>query len=257
MAGVPPDYFSKDGQLWGNPLYDWKAMGQQNYRWWRRRLEVVLEVTDWVRLDHFRGIEAYWEVPAAAETAVEGCWQPGPGAALLAALRQEEGVLPLVAEDLGIITPEVDALKEAFSLPGMAVLQFAFRQTEDGVKYPLVSRNTIVYTGTHDNDTSRSWFETLARQDPGLASDIARLLQVRGGGVEAVVRALIRYAYACDGDVAILPVQDVLGLGREGRMNVPGVAKGNWSWRLSPGALGERQAVWLAELCEQYGRKQR
>ncbi|WP_037351467.1 4-alpha-glucanotransferase [Anaeroarcus burkinensis] len=256
VAGVPPDYFSKDGQLWGNPLYDWKAMGQQNYRWWRRRLEVVLEVTDWVRLDHFRGIEAYWEVPAAAETAVEGCWQPGPGAALLAALRQEEGVLPLVAEDLGIITPEVDALKEAFSLPGMAVLQFAFRQTEDGVKYPLVSRNTIVYTGTHDNDTSRSWFETLARQDPGLASDIARLLQVRGGGVEAVVRALIRYAYACDGDVAILPVQDVLGLGREGRMNVPGVAKGNWSWRLSPGALGERQAVWLAELCEQYGRKQ-
>lgn len=257
VAGVPPDYFSKDGQLWGNPLYDWKAMEQQNYRWWRRRLEVVLELTDWVRLDHFRGIEAYWDVPATAETAVSGRWQPGPGASLLAALRQEEGVLPLVAEDLGIITPEVDALKEAFSLPGMAVLQFAFRQTEEGVKNPLVSRNTIVYTGTHDNDTSRSWFETLARQDPGLASDIARLLQVRGGGVEAVVRALVRYAYACDGDVTILPVQDVLGLGREGRMNVPGVAKGNWSWRLSPGALGERQAVWLAELCEQYGRTER
>lgn len=255
VAGVPPDYFSADGQLWGNPLYDWEALAGDGYRWWQRRLEVLLELVDWVRIDHFRGIESYWVVPAGAATAAGGRWQPGPGGGLLEALRQADGTLPLLAEDLGVITPEVDALKEAFSLPGMTVLQFAFRQDEAGrLKAPFIPRNSVIYTGTHDNDTSRSWFEQLARQQPALASDVARLLKVRGGGAAAVVRALAVYAYGSGADVVMLPVQDVLGLGREGRMNVPGVARGNWSWRLQPGELGERQARWLAELVRHSGR---
>ncbi|TVQ45695.1 MAG: 4-alpha-glucanotransferase [Gammaproteobacteria bacterium] len=233
VAGVPPDYFSADGQLWGNPLFDWDGARPQVFDWWTRRLAVQLARFDLLRLDHFRALEAHWAVPAGAETAREGHWRPTPGHALLAHLRSTLGALPLVAEDLGTITPEVLALRDAFDLPGMLVLQFAFDGSPDNPYLPAQHvENAVVYTGTHDNDTTLGWYHALDEHTQGLVRGMLEPYQPPGAGVDVPMpETLIRCAYASPARLAIIPMQDLLGLGAEARMNLPGVAEGNWRWR--------------------------
>ena len=229
VAGVPPDYFSETGQRWGNPHYDWDFHAAEGFRWWIERVDYLLEWFDLVRIDHFRGLEAVWMIPAASPTAAEGHWQPVPGAALLETLRGHLGRLPLVAEDLGTITPEVRALKARFGLPGMAILQFAFDHFDDNPNKPKnIGPDTVVYTGTHDNDTTRGWFESL---DPGMQAHVRHELGI--GPDDDVVQAMIRTAFNTRANLAVIPLQDYLGLGSEARMNVPGVAAGNWRWRFA------------------------
>jgi len=226
MAGVPPDYFNADGQLWGNPLYDWSAMRADGYRWWVDRIRGQLRCFDLLRIDHFRALESFWEVPAGATTARDGCWQPAPGAELLARLQQELGEMPLVAEDLGTITPAVCALRDQFDLPGMLVLQFAFDGSPHNPYLPANHpRNAVVYTGTHDNDTTMGWYATL---DAGTRARVDACLASTPGDMPG---ALIRAAYASPAQLAVLPLQDLMALGTEARMNVPGTASGNWTWR--------------------------
>ncbi len=253
VAGVPPDYFSPTGQLWGNPIYDWDALRKTGFAWWIDRFRATMGLVDVVRFDHFRGVEAYWSVPAGDRTAENGQWVPGPAAELLEVLRSVTGALPIIAEDLGVITPDVDALRAAFALPGMRVLQFAFGgAVEDRFRPYRYDPNVVVYTGTHDNDTTRGWFEKLTavervdfeRYAPEAASD--------------PVRALIRLAWSSVADVAVVPFQDVLDLGSEARLNAPGTTSGNWRWRMSESALADVGWVqWLRELGETYGRCER
>ncbi|MCI0379743.1 MAG: 4-alpha-glucanotransferase [Gemmataceae bacterium] len=249
VAGVPPDYFSATGQLWGNPLYDWQALEATGHAWWVARLRATLEQVDLVRLDHFRGFEAYWEVPAGSATAEQGRWVKGPGAELLETLHTALGGLPLIAEDLGVITPEVEALRMRFGLPGMRILQFAFGGAVEERFLPHKYENpTVVYTGTHDNDTTRGWYAQITEQE----RDFTRRYLARDGN--DIAWDFIRLAWSSIADIAIAPLQDVLDLGGEARMNTPGVPWGNWRWRFR-----EEQgvpAVWerLAELTELYGR---
>lgn len=227
VAGVPPDYFNADGQLWGNPLYDWDAMERTGFRWWLARLASQLERFDLVRIDHFRALESYWEVPAGAQTAREGRWRPGRGAALLTAVRAQLGALPLVAEDLGIITDEVRALRDRFELPGMVVLQFGFDGSPDNPHLPRMHRdNAVVYTGTHDNDTTVGWYASL---DEHARAVVQRMLGL--GAPPAGPSFLIDAAYASRAALAVVPMQDLLGLGSASRMNTPGTVVGNWRWR--------------------------
>ncbi len=248
VAGVPPDYFSDVGQLWGNPLYLWDRLAEDGYRWWVARVRANLRVADFLRLDHFRGFVSYWEVPAGSETAVEGRWRPGPGAALFEALRREIGGLPFVAEDLGIITDDVRTLKESLGLPGMKVLQFGFDE-EDSIHAPenLTSAD-VAYTGTHDNDTTRGWFEAL--DDDARARVLSRV----GGDAGDAVAALLAAAYASPAHLVVVPLQDALGLGSDARMNTPGVARGNWSWRVRPEQLSGDAALRLRALSRRTGR---
>ena len=226
VAGVPPDYFNAEGQLWGNPLYDWEAMRAEGFRWWLERIHGQLRRFDLLRLDHFRALESYWEVPAGAATAREGRWQPAPGRELLAALAAEFSAVPLVAEDLGSITPAVHALREAFGLPRMLVLQFAFDGSPQNPYLPANHvANAVVYTGTHDNDTTMGWYSGL---DAGTRARVDACLASTPGDMPG---ALIRAAYASPARLAVLPLQDLLGLGSEARMNRPGTASGNWHWR--------------------------
>jgi len=248
LAGVPPDYFSETGQLWGNPVYRWDRLKDTGYAWWIRRLEHGLLLHDDLRLDHFRGFAAYWAVPAGAETAEDGAWEPGPGLALFDAVRAALGRMPFVAEDLGVITDDVVALRKALALPGMRVLQFSFGAGDAATAARGVTGDTVVYTGTHDNDTTRGWFEAL---DPATRS---RVLDETGGAAADVAWGLIRLAYASAGTLAVSPVQDVLELGSEARMNVPGVARGNWRWRLGADALTNERARRLRGLAEETGR---
>ncbi len=260
MAGVPPDDFSEDGQLWGNPLYRWESMAEDGYRWWCDRLAANLCQTDLVRLDHFRGFAAYWRVPAGAPTAREGEWVNGPGRALFDAFQQRFGELPLVAEDLGVITEEVRQLRRDCQLPGMRVLQFGFDSPESEHAPHRVGADALVYTGTHDNDTSVGWFSSL---NPELKE---RVLEAVGGGEGAsqggnsqdslggFVWGLIQTAYVTRAVAAMVPVQDVLGLGSEGRMNVPGTASGNWEWRMGASALTPAAAGRLRELADRTDR---
>ena len=250
VSGVPPDYFSATGQRWGNPLYRWDVLERTGYRWWIERFRRVFSRVDVVRVDHFRGFESYWEVPADEETAMRGRWMPGPGRALFDAVRRELGALPLIAEDLGLITPEVNALRDALSLPGMRVLQFAFG--EDDPRNPHLPRNyvhnAVAYTGTHDNDTVLGWY---ADAEPRERAGARALAGADGGEVhwrliEAVLRSPAGWA--------IVPLQDVLGLGGQARMNTPGVAEGNWAWRFREGDLTPELAARLAELVRASGR---
>lgn len=248
VAGVPPDYFSADGQLWGNPLYDWDAQKADHYRWWAQRLRACLEQVDLVRLDHFRGFEAYWRVPADAATAKPGRWVQGPGAELFAVLAREMGpALPVIAEDLGVITPAVDALREAFDLPGMRVLQFAWSGPDNAFLPHEHEPHTVVYTGTHDNDPVLGWWRHLASED-----EKALVAEYIGGPVAEPHWTLIRLGMLSCAHTFVTTMPDVLGLGREARLNLPGADQGNWSWRLPPGALdgpeGERLArlTWLS-----------
>jgi 4-alpha-glucanotransferase len=249
VAGVPPDYFSATGQLWGNPLYNWEALRKAGYAWWVARMRATLELIDLVRLDHFRGFEAYWEVPAGRQTAQEGRWVPGPGLDLFQTLRTKLGGLPLLAEDLGLITEEVEALRAQLRLPGMRVLQFAFGgATEDRFLPHNYERNTVVYTGTHDNDTTVGWYNALQEHERRF------LRRYLGRDSHEVAWDLIRAAWSSVADYALAPLQDVLSLGTEARMNFPGRPSGNWSWRFTPEMLSQGVLDRLADLTEVYWR---
>jgi 4-alpha-glucanotransferase len=238
VAGVPPDYFNAEGQLWGNPLYAWEAMQKDGFRWWVDRIRGQLGRFDLLRLDHFRALESYWEVPAGATTARDGRWQPAPGAALLETLQRELGSMPLVAEDLGTITPAVRALRDEFRLPGMLVLQFAFDGTPDNPYLPDNHvENAVVYTGTHDNDTALGWYRSL---DAYTRSAVDGRLASTPGDMPG---ALIRAAYSSRARLAMLPMQDLLQLGSEARMNTPGTPNGNWTWRFGWQQLDEHLAA--------------
>jgi 4-alpha-glucanotransferase len=249
QAGVPPDYFSATGQLWGNPLYDWEAHERGGYPWWKARLASTLRQVDLLRLDHFRGFEAAWHVPAGQPTAENGRWVNGPGLKLFDALRKELGSLPLIAEDLGVITPEVDALRTELSLPGMRIMQFAFGgATEERFLPHNYERHTVVYTGTHDNNTTAGWYQDLTPEESGY---FRRYVPDTG---EGPAWELIRLAWSSVAELAVTPLQDVLGLGGEARMNVPGQPKGNWRWRATAAQIAGADWAKLAELTEAYQR---
>lgn len=249
VAGVPPDYFSATGQRWGNPVYDWETMERDGFRWWKRRLQRQLEFYDLLRIDHFRGLRACWEIPADAEDARAGQWVHVPGDALLGAIEAEWGALPLVAEDLGLITEDVIALRKAFGIPGMTVLQFAFSGDADNPHLPANHvEDAVVYTGTHDNDTTLGWYESL--------DDEARALVYRelGHPPEAMPWALVRAALESVSRLTMLPMQDALGLGRGHRMNTPGTVEGNWQWAFAWDQVSAEHTQWLRDLNRQYGR---
>ncbi len=249
VAGVPPDYFSETGQRWGNPLYDWQAMAKNNYAWWVDRLRTQMELFDVVRIDHFRGFEAYWEIPADEETAMHGHWVKGPDAALFDAITEALGSLPLVAEDLGMITPEVHALRERFQLPGMKILQFAF---DGGAENSYLPHNhelcSVVYTGTHDNDTSCGWYAGLSGEQQ------AAVMEYLGRPEEAMPWPLIRAALASVAIWSVIPMQDILGLDSSHRMNVPGTSEGNWLWKFDWHQLQPGQQGYFHHLVKLYGR---
>jgi len=243
IAGVPPDYFSATGQRWGNPLYRWDVLERNGFAWWVDRIRRARFLYDIIRLDHFRGFEAYWAIPAADETAVNGEWVRAPGAALFQRLRQELGDLPFIAEDLGMITKAVDALREQFSLPGMRVIQFGFSARGAHLHLPHeYVTNTVAYTGTHDNDTTRGWWEHGA--SPVEKTAVRAFI----GSRTSVVWPLMRAVATSVADICLFPVQDVLDLGSDARMNVPSRSYGNWSWRCPEGALVPGLAEKLAAL---------
>jgi 4-alpha-glucanotransferase len=260
VAGVPPDYFSATGQLWGNPIYRWQEMAARGFSWWVERFRATFEMMDRVRLDHFRGFEAYWEIPAGEKTAVNGKWVKGPGAALFEALREGLGNLPIVAENLGVITPEVEMLREHFGFPGMAILQFAWGSDPQGStfiphNYP---RKLVVYTGTHDNDTTVGWWSsgvgdsTRTLADVERERDFARRYMNTDG--KEIHWDFIRTILASVAELAISPMQDVLGKGSAARMNLPGRPGGNWRWRYAAGELTETAKHRLLLYTQTYGR---
>ena len=252
VAGVPPDAFSADGQLWGNPLYNWSAMQQDDFQWWINRFRTQLELFDFIRIDHFRGLQACWEIPAEAETAAEGQWVESPGAELLNKLHHYFEPLPLIAEDLGLITDEVLALRDQFRLPGMAVLQFAFDGASDNYYLPHNQQhNSVVYTGTHDNDTSLGWYQNLPDHSRDLLHEYI--------GVPAQHQldmpwALNRMALASVADLAVIPMQDLLSLDSKHRMNTPGTTEGNWQWRFDWNQVWPTLAADLKKLIQLFGR---
>lgn len=252
VAGVPPDYFSADGQLWGNPLYDWPAHAANGYAWWLARLRAAFAFADVVRIDHFRGFEAYWSVPAGAATARTGRWIEGPGLPFFAAVQTALPGARLIAEDLGLLTPATTALREATGLPGMAVLQFAFGVDATNPYLPHNLRaNCVIYPGTHDNDTTLGWYQTA---DESIRDHVRRYLRVSG---REIGWDLIRSAYASVAGLAVIPLQDLLCLGPEGRFNTPGRAAGNWGWRYRAEQLESLQrdsAAYLRELADLHGR---
>jgi 4-alpha-glucanotransferase len=252
QAGVPPDYFSEDGQLWGNPLYNWSVLKQQNYAWWTDRLEANLNLYDIVRLDHFRGFDSYWAVPAGAQNARKGEWLPGPGIDLFKAIHKKMPQARLIAEDLGDITPAVRALIKETGLPGMAILQFAFGDGPDNSYLPHNHiHNQVVYPGTHDNDTTLGWYRSL---DQNTGDHVRRYLRING---ETIAWDFIRTCYESTANLVVIPLQDLLNLGSEARMNYPGKTDGNWTWRYSESslqALSNKSSAYLRELALLHGR---
>lgn len=252
VAGVPPDYFSATGQRWGNPLYNWEKIAAENYDWWVKRIHMNLVQADIVRIDHFRGFEAYWEIPATEPTAVIGRWVKGPDAAFFEAIQAKLGELPIIAEDLGVITPEVEELRDRFAFPGMRILQFAFGGERNSSFLPYnYIKNTVVYTGTHDNETTLGWYLNATEDE----RDHVRRYTVSSG--RDIVWDLIRLAYASVADIAVIPMQDVFVLGNEARMNFPGKEGGWWRWRYTREMFSARAsgiALGLAELAYLYGR---
>jgi 4-alpha-glucanotransferase len=245
VAGVPPDYFSSTGQLWGHPLYRWEVHQQSGYQWWLDRFRQLLDKVDYIRLDHFRGFERYWEVPADQSTAKTGRWVSGPGRPFFEALRDVLGDLPILAEDLGFITKEVVELRNAFRFPGMKVLQFEFTALNETLHE---AADLVVYTGTHDNDTARGWYENASRR---ARRQVKQVLGIKGMGQKSAEEfswALIRAAWASSAVTAIAPMQDFLNLGSEARMNYPGRNEGNWKWRMDERALSDRLADRIHEL---------
>lgn len=250
VAGVPPDYFSADGQLWGNPIYRWDEMERKGFSWWTDRMKTTLAQVDIVRIDHFRGLESYWEVPATEKTARNGQWMQAPGDAFFHKIRRVFGDLPIIAEDLGEITPAVEELRDKFELPGMKVLQFAFGDNDENPYLPhnYHNPNCVVYTGTHDNNTTLGWFESIGQWER------ERVQCYIGRDGSDISWDFIRLAMMSIADIAIFPVQDVLRLGSEARMNIPGTAEHNWDWRLRPKVLTPGLAQGLRTLTDSYGR---
>jgi 4-alpha-glucanotransferase len=251
---VPPDYFSSQGQLWGNPVYNWTALRQTGYRWCIDRLRAVLAHVDVIRLDHFRAFAAAWHVPVEAPTAQTGQWVAGPGAEFFSAVHRELHALPFLAEDLGLITPDVSALLDQFRLPGNRVLQFAFDGRSDNPHLPHnYVPNTVVYTGTHDNPTTRGWFEELPDEQ---RQYVWSYLKRPAGASSEVARELIRLAWSSRAALAVAPLQDLLNLGAEGRMNQPGRSEGNWRWRCTEDMLSAPTFDWLRNLTITLNRKE-
>jgi 4-alpha-glucanotransferase len=254
QAGVPPDYFSATGQLWGNPLYNWEAMEAHGFKWWLTRIKGMLKMVDILRIDHFRGFEGYWEIKASEKTAINGQWVKAPGMALFKKIKKSLGKLPIIAEDLGVITPEVEELRDAFEFPGMKILQFAFDASEAGASGDNgflphnYTPNSVVYTGTHDNDTSRGWYDAATE---GEKAYVKKYLKTDDG---SAVWDFIRAAIASVSDMAVVPMQDLLNIGSEGRMNIPSTLGGNWEWRFFQKDLSDDLANSLKDLTKMYGR---
>jgi 4-alpha-glucanotransferase len=263
VAGVPPDYFSETGQLWGNPLYRWDVLEATGYKWWVERVRATLAQVDIIRLDHFRGFEKYWEVPGGEPTAINGRWVEGPGPKLFEALQQALGDdLPIIAEDLGLITPEVHQLRDQFNLPGMRVLQFAFGTDPQADEFKPYNfpQNAVVYTGTHDNDTTVGWFTSEGAGDSTRSLEEVQkerefILKYLGTDGTQINWDLIRLALSSVARIAIIPLQDLLGKGSEARMNVPGREGGNWAWRYRAEELTDNIKQRLAEMTQVYGRR--
>jgi 4-alpha-glucanotransferase len=258
VSGVPPDYFSKTGQLWGNPIYDWEAMQKDGFEWWVARIAQALKLHDVVRIDHFRGFAAAWEVPAADRTAEHGAWVDAPGIELFDAVERSLGKLPLIVEDLGVITSDVEQLRDKFEFPGMKILQFAFGgDAQNGYLPHNYQPNCVAYTGTHDNDTTVGWWRSLpGPKKPDREHDRVRRFCLRYLGTDGreIHWDMIRAIWGSVADTAIAPAQDLLGLGTEGRMNLPASTKGNWFWRLGGSELSDDISARLRELTETYGR---
>lgn len=261
IAGVPPDYFSATGQLWGNPIYRWDVLEGSGYQWWIDRFRSSFALFDLVRLDHFRGFEAYWEVPAGASTAIGGKWVKGPGRKLFAVVRNELGDLPIIAENLGVITPEVEAIQREFGFPGMSILQFAFGNDPQGPSFRPhnYSRELAAYTGVHDNDTTVGWWtSTGAGESTRTAEDIRKehafAKAYLGFENEPINWVLVRHVLASIAVIAIVPLQDILGLGSEARMNLPGTVSGNWKWCYRAGDISEKMKSNLKRLTQIYDR---
>jgi len=254
VAGVPPDYFSATGQLWGNPLYNWDAMKEEGFLWWIRRIKGMLRLTDILRIDHFRGFEAYWEVPYGAANAINGRWVKAPGMALFQAIKAKLGKPPIIAEDLGVITPEVEELRDTFELPGMKILQFSFDSGESGASgdNPFLPHNyhpnTVVYTGTHDNDTAKGWFSTANTADQTFAK-----VYCGARTDKDVVWSMVKTCWSSVSRMAVVPIQDLMDLGSEARMNTPStLSEKNWSWRFT--SLPKKILRKLQALTKLYGR---
>ena len=249
VGGVPPDYFSETGQLWGNPVFDWERVAERDFDWWLARIHFNLRMFDQVRVDHFRGLESFWAIPVEAETAIIGEWLPAKGYELFRKLKEQMGNLEVIAEDLGVITPEVEKLRDDFGLPGMKILQFAFSSDQTNMDLPHnYTSNFIVYTGTHDNHTSLGWFNSIDKKE-------RRFLHkyVSGSG-KHFVENFIEHAWASAARTAIIPMQDFLGLDTEARMNTPGVASGNWNWRFTWPQIRLNHKVFLKKITEKYNR---
>jgi len=267
VAGVPPDYFSATGQLWGNPLYDWDAMKKDHYSWWVKRTQRMTELVDILRIDHFRGFEAYWSIPYGDPTAVNGKWVPGPDIDLFNAIKKALGELPIIAEDLGLITEGVKKLRDDSGFPGMKILQFAFDPNEAGSTgminafLPHMYPNScVVYTGTHDNDTMQGWLDSAPDAAVKIAAEYAfgkKMTEKEARAASndgSLEEALVRCAIASSADMAVIPMQDILDLGAEARMNIPNTTGTNWSWRMEEGSLTKEKAEWLAFITDLYGR---
>jgi 4-alpha-glucanotransferase len=261
VAGVPPDYFSETGQIWGNPIYRWDIMEKDGFSWWIERVRAINSLVDIIRIDHFRGFESYWEIPGTDITAMNGKWVPAPGLKLFKAIGKTLGALPVLAEDLGVITPEVDALRDKFGFPGMRVLQFAFGNDRKADEYKPHNyiQNCVVYTGTHDNNTTIAWFNggevgatTLKKED--LEIERSRALRYLGTDGHEINWDFIRLASMSVADTVIVPMQDILGLGSEARMNIPGTTTGNWRWRFTSDMVTETIKEKLKEITFLYGR---
>ena len=258
VAGVPPDYFSATGQRWGNPLYQWQTpsriVKQQLWDWWEKRLRHNFSMVDVLRIDHFRGFESYWSVPAEEETAMNGCWEPGPGRVFFQAMQERIGPMQIIAEDLGIITPEVEQLRKALQFPGMKVLLFAFDGNPDNSYLPYnTEKESVVYTGTHDNDTAVGWYLS-PEVDPDAKKRAKRFANCLDDNAGSFHRELIHLALSSPANLSILPLQDVLGFGNDCRMNTPGTTVGNWQWRLADRFITEELSSWLAEQTRLFGR---
>jgi 4-alpha-glucanotransferase len=261
QAGVPPDYFSETGQLWGNPLYRWGIHQNQDYAWWAARMRKMFDTVDVVRIDHFRGFEAYWEIPAYAENAIDGKWVKGPGESIFESLIKQLGPLPIIAEDLGVITDEVEALRDKFHFPGMRILQFAFGNDPKAEDYRPHSypQNCVVYTGTHDNDTTVGWFHSKpgngsTRSAEDIEEERKRILAYVGTDGSQIHWDMISLAYHSKANTAMVPLQDVMGLGSEARMNTPGQCRGNWQWRFTPEMLTPEMKQRLLDISVSGGR---
>jgi 4-alpha-glucanotransferase len=249
--------FSATGQRWGNPLYNWDEMEKDDYYWWRERIRFIAKAVDIIRIDHFRGFEAFWEIPASEPTAMIGKWVKGPDAKFFSTVEKYLGKLPIIAEDLGVITQEVEDLKYGFYFPGMVIMQYNFAVDEvvGNSMSPKCERNAVAYTGTHDNDTTRGWYEKTLQEDPKSIAFAKKCMNLAENcSAEEFCWAFIEYVYACNSNTAIVPLQDLLFLGNEARMNMPGSFGGNWEWRCPKGALTKALAKRMAILVEKYQR---